>query len=452
MRQLCFLILLCLNIASAQEFLTLERCLQLAESNNLELKAAREVAIQSVADFDEANAVKFPTFDISGQLTGQEEQVIDTSGLLQATGAPPGTFPPQFVISEAIQRQAAATFQVLLTTFGQVEHQIVAAFLKAEADELNLQTGSRQVAYQVKEGFFNLLSAMEATETARLNLTTAQEHYKETEILLKSGLVAKFELIKAEQDVVQAQESVVKGLLSEELGLAALRFLLNADGPLPAKLETPRALVVGEVELEHLKSAAVDHRPEMQVMSKNLEASYHLLKSAKASNRPTLSFSLVHSRQSGSALAPASNFQAVLAFQIPLYDGGTRKAKVTKAKSTLRQLEHQSELLKNQILLEVEQAWVELQMSLEAHKTAQALLKTAEETHRMAAVRFQNGISTSLEYEDTQRTLAGSRRQVVQTKLQQDLAFASLEKALGFDIPQRQITPETLGLDEKEES
>lgn len=443
MRLTCFVILLLTVLAAAESPLTLQDCLSLADSGSLQLQIAREKAVKSRAEFAEANAAKFPTLEISGKVTGQQEQAIDTAPLL--SGLPVAVpFPARFVIADAIQSQTTATLQVLLTTFGRVENQIVASFLRAEAQELGLVTEGRNVALEVKRGFFALLSAGEGAEAARLNLESAKEHYHQTELLLKSGLVAKFELTKARQQVTETSEALLEALKNEDLARAQLRFLVNSEGSLPSRIQVPPAVKFQPLELASLVRVAHARRPEIVVLDKNLEAADRLLEAAQAEGRPVLTLSFIYNRQTGSILSPAEVSQAILGFQVPLYDGGVRRAKVEQAESQIRELKLQAELLKQSVALEVEGAWLELSQSRASLDSALSSLATATEAHRMAAARYKHGISTSLEFEDAQRTLSTARIGAVTARYQQDLAFAELEFALGLDIPQRSLDQASL--------
>ena len=451
--QVFTLLLICFTTtASAQEVLSLEDAVKTALQNNPQITIARETAIQSRADFAEANSSKFPTLSISGNLAAQGEQAVQTGPLLESLPGAAGSFPSEFVLSDAFQAQVALKLEVLLTTFGRIEHRIVASYLQAESDQQNLMTEERRLSFQVKQAYLSHLGASETAEVARINLASSREHQKQTQILLENGLVANFELLKAQQDVTKRETELLDALKEEDLTRASLLTHLHTKKSIPLQLQPLEEVKLEAIELDRLTHLARQQRPEMTVLNTSLKAAQHLLKSAEAEGRPTLSLALTQSHQSGNALAVANQTQAMLVFRIPLFDGGVRKAKVSRAESTLRQLEAQKELLTSNIDLQVEQAWRELKQSQSNVRASESVLTTAIEAQRMAAIRYQNGISTSLEFEDTQRTLASSRKSVVLSRYRQDLAFAQLENALGVDFPERIINQKSLSQDSEKMS
>jgi outer membrane protein len=438
-----FAFMMCLPATAEIRELTLEEAVLRALEQNQNLVVAREKVTQAVASYEQVNALKMPVVGVGGRLSGQPEQSIDTSSLLQALPASVNSsgFPSTFLISESLQREANASLDLLVSTFGRVENQILATFLQAKAESENFEVERNSLVFQTKEAFLRALSASEGVNAARLVLTTNREHLKETNILLEQGIVSKFDVVKAELEVSNAVAGLSTALAQQDLSQANLLFILNEDPPFSWHLQEPsEAKAEMSLPLEELQSLALLTRPEMKVTDVTREAGKKLVDAAYAESNPTLSFSLTYFTQAGSSLSPDSRLQAVLGLQIPLFDGGVRKAKVKEAESSLRQLEASTAVLSDQIGLEVEKAWVLLADANMTLETAQKNLETATLSHKMASSRYQHGISTSLELEDALRTLNDARINLVQADYGRALAFNDLERALGLEIPDRDLT------------
>lgn len=441
-RLLIWFLLLLLPAVGQPVDLTLEKTVERALDRNQGLEASREAVTQALARFEQTNALKMPTLTLSGQLIGQRRQAIDTSGLLQAlpTRIVPPDFPDEFVLAQGFQQQANASLELLLTTFGKVENNIVAAFLRAKAENESFEVDRQQLIHQSKSAFLNLLTAYSGVETARLILESNEAHLKQTEVFLEQGIVSRFDVVKAELEVGKAEEALASALSQQDLAQAQLLFIFNDPPPFQWRPVAPPPPEVDiEIPLSSLQEIGLKLRPEMRMVDLTLEASQKLVDAAYAESNPSLTLTFSYVRQGGSNLSPVELPRAILGFQIPLWDGGVRAAKVKEAESAFRSLEANAAVLKAQVLLEVEKAWIEFRQALVERKTAEKNLETATLSHRMAQARYSNGISSSLEVEDALRSLNDARLQTDRARYRRDLAFASLEKALGTEIRGREL-------------
>lgn len=60
----------------------------------------------------------------------------------------------------------------------------------------------------------------------------------------------------------------------------------------------------------------------------------------------------------------------------------------------------------------------------------------------MANKRFIHGLSPALEVSEALRNLIAARSQLVRAEFDRDLDFALLERSLGVDVPDRNLTKE----------
>ncbi len=419
--------------------LSIRAAVEMALAQNEQLNQARESAVQSTAQFEQLDALKMPTLEIQGQAINQAEQAIDTAPIV---GNLPGSigFPPRFVILEPFQIQATASLGVLLTTFGKVENQVVAAFLQAKAEQENFEVSRQQVVNQTKVAYVSLLAAEEAIVAARQNLDSTRDHLDQARILLKNGMVSEFDVVKAEQEVAQAEEQLATATSQRAIAQAQFLFILNEDPPFRWRLTAPqRPSLDDAVTLADLKKLGRKFRPEMKVAETSLEAANKLVDAAYAESNPSLNLSFNYFRQSGSFLQPDDQAQILLGFQIPLFDGGVRLARVKEAESSYRSLQSSAALLEDQVDLEVESSYFEFRQARTTVAAAAKDLELAEVSHRMAQARYENGISTSLELEDALRSLISARSNLVRAKDSLGLAFLKLELALGLEIPDYQL-------------
>jgi outer membrane protein TolC len=111
------------------------------------------------------------------------------------------------------------------------------------------------------------------------------------------------------------------------------------------------------------------------------------------------------------------------------WDGGAAGARSSKEKVSQEINENQFTTARNQIRFEVEQAYSSLGSSRTNIGTATQALKQAEESLKLARLRFQAGVGTQTDVIQAQTELARSRGNRITAILNYNRALASLRTA-----------------------
>ncbi|MGH8629946.1 MAG: TolC family protein, partial [Burkholderiales bacterium] len=106
-----------------------------------------------------------------------------------------------------------------------------------------------------------------------------------------------------------------------------------------------------------------------------------------------------------------------------------------EAQLRLQQLQATELQQKQLVELEVRQAFLNLQSAAEELAGADALVAQAQEALRIANVRFQSGVGTNLEVLNAQTSASQAEASRVQALFNYNLARATLERAVGADLP-----------------
>jgi len=254
---------------------------------------------------------------------------------------------------------------------------------------------------------------------------------------------ARYDVLQAELEVFQAVEQLQRARSDVETSTATFYTTLNYDPRPPLELiPPPKILVAADVRLADLEDAALRHRPEIVQITRSLQASRLLVKSAESQSAPSLTLGMGYNTATGSLFAVTDQVSITVNFAWPILDGGLRKAKVMEAKSQLAQLEDQRIDLVQQVRLQVEQAWVAFKLSEFTLATALKRAETASEFLDMTRARYINGLATSLEVQQSIQQLNEARQDVVVADANRNETFADLERASGLEIPDRQLTLE----------
>jgi outer membrane protein len=322
--------------------------------------------------------------------------------------------------------------QKILSTFGNLENSIRAAALQIDVQEMTLESAKQTVAYQAKADYFQALQATAMVDVAVDNRKIAEEQLKLTKKMYDNGVVPRYNVLKAELGVSRAEQGVVAAENGRQLAVA--RLLNTMALPLDTKVKLKVDYVADPVCIDREKAfiTAVENRPEVHALVFSYRALEHLLKAAYKVNAPTLVFNSVYEKRSVTSFgAVPSQMTNMLNLEIPLYDSGAKKAKVTQAKASLDDITASSEQFYNGLNLEVKQAVLNIHELVIFMESSRKDVETAREGYTIARKRYENGISTQLELDDAQRELNLARINHLNAIYRYNTALAGLEKAVG---------------------
>ena len=102
-----------------------------------------------------------------------------------------------------------------------------------------------------------------------------------------------------------------------------------------------------------------------------------------------------------------------------------------EAKANLNIIRANEETLKQGVLLDIQQAYLNLQQAEEKINTAELNVKQAEENLEIANGRYTAGVGNPIEVTDAEVSLINAKTSYNQALYDHKVALASLEKAMG---------------------
>ncbi len=413
---------------------TLQKSLDLGLTQNPTIRVADERVATAAAQYGQQQSQKNLQFVFGDKTTLQEKRTSSFGPLTVNT-------------LDSLSSQISTSLQLLLTTFGKVENQIAAAFLQIGVEAENARTTRNNLAYQVKDAFFNRLKADASVEVATMNLDVSKQSLSDTQKLYAQGVMARYDVVQADLQVTEATEQLEKAASSVKVATANFLTVLNEPHRGAVALEPPEAIQVDpQASLGELQALGLQRRPEIMSLNRSLEVAHALLDAARSESQPNLSLSADYIASPGYSTTPQDMYQLNLSLKWALWDGGYRNGRIEEAESQIRSLEATGEDLRNQVRLQVERAWLDFQLATVTVGTATKRVEAAEVYYDMARQRFLNGLGTSLEVQDSLRNLNDARQNLVVATYDRELAFAALENSVGVDFPLRRlaVSPEML--------
>ncbi len=457
--------------------LTLQDAVAVALTTNRSLALAGESLLRAEGRVSEQRAAFQPTVSAGYTLTQLDS----------GTSANIGGRSVSLVNATQNQLGISATLPIDIT--GQIRTAVDLARFQEISTRLDINRTRNQIVLDVKNAFYDVLRAQALLTVANETLQNTQDRLSETEKKLAAGVVAPFDVLRAQTDVANAQQQVIQANTGISLALATLNNTLGLDinAPLsitatgavenPPGVDPPSAFVLpkapdnlpevdnvppGEpiapkppVELkppivvtDPLKPGAdytavvqeaLQLRPEILEGDANIAAARKGIQLARRSALPTLGISAGYSYtpDAGGFSPKTTGGQAVVSLNFPLFEGGLARAREKEARADVATAETNRRQSVDLVVLEVRQTYLNLTQSRDRVAVANRALAQAREAYRLAKVRFDAGVSQAqgvsplLELSDAQNALTLAENNQVNALYDYNNNRSRLDKAIG---------------------
>jgi len=406
--------------------------LAVALQQNPQLRvAAYEVSVAR-AQLAQARAGTAVHANLQGSYTRTQE---GTSATIPCDGGPP---PPCSITVPAPSPNiydARLVLQYPLYSGGRIEAQVAMAEANLRGAEATFERIRQQIVFGVRQAYYSLLLAQAGLAAADRSAAQAAENLRVARARVAAGVSPRFDEVQAQVAVASAQQAQVRARNGVAQATQGLNALLNFP------LDTPIAPTEGftavpvETPLDRLLARALEIRPELAEVRARMNAAQAAVQLAESGGRINLGLSGAYSYSNTGAFGPgtamATTWSVTLAATLTMADGGLTKERVDEARQRLEQLKAAEAQQRQAIELEVRQAYLNLLSAREEIVAADALVAQAAEALRIANVRFEAGVGTSLEVLSAQASSSQADAAKSQAQYAYQVARASLERAVG---------------------
>ena len=191
--------------------------------------------------------------------------------------------------------------------------------------------------------------------------------------------------------------------------------------------------------LTHLVDVALQKRPEILRARSLTDISRKVVKVARADYFPALSAGMSYSWSAESDAVTlrenlSRSWTAGLNLTIPIFRGGRTRGAVSQAIADNNQARLAEQQMRDDIVLEVEEAYDRLLQAKKALEIQGNTIAQAEEGLKIANLRYESGVGTQLEVLSAQAALTQAREILAEATFSFRTAKAGLKKATTIDI------------------
>ncbi len=326
------------------------------------------------------------------------------------------------------------TVTQVLYAGGQIEAGIKASTYLATSEGWRSEAVRTEIAYQARMAYHDALLAHALENVANEALTVFQRHLEDTEALESDGAVTPFEVLRAKTEVGARQADVAAAQSAAQLADLNLRRLLALPDGQPLTYDRNLPLESVDRTADELKAAAQQQRPELMAFADALAAGQQQARVVKGKYLPQAAATVSWINVENGGQVMPDGWQFSVGAQWDLYLGGQRKHERGEARARIEGLRLQHADMERLVALDVEQSLIRLRESTVAMGTDQENVGLAEESVRLAKLRYQEGFGTQTEIIDAALVHTQAKTALVQAIRDYYVAYASLQKALGSDV------------------
>ena len=407
--------------------LTLETAVQEALKNYPLLQAATEQQQQAEETAKAAAADLLPKLSTS-------------YSYYRLNDKPYGIFGPAgkiYIADQDDHTWKISAVQPLFTGFALTSKKKMAG-LEAEGKELARKQAVLDLVKNVKVAYYRIILARKRLQVARQMVDNLTAHEHDTEILYRQGMIAYNDLLQAK--VARSQTHLQQEKTERDLTLAKAALNLLMDHNLQQRFKVAELAIEPETsdeKLESLFQEALDQRPEISHLQVQLDQARMAVTMARSRYYPRVS--LIGSyAQNGHNFGGSDNDYrnsdtAAVGLQADwtLFEWGKTRAEEKQSLHALKALENKMSAVKNQVCLEVQTAFSNLQLAAVNTRTAEAAVAQAEENYRITNVQYQQQMASSTTLLDAVTFLSKIKNSYHESLYGFLIARAELERALG---------------------
>ncbi|MEA3210287.1 MAG: outer membrane protein [Chthoniobacter sp.] len=346
------------------------------------------------------------------------------------------------LVTDAVASRAALSVKWLLLDFGQRRAAVDGAKERLMMANVGFNATHQKVVFEVTERFYALNVARQKVKVGKAALRSAQAVEQAARARLDHGLATKPEFLQAQQQSAQyefeleaafALESDARIALVNRLGILPTTRLQVAD-----VLDAPIDHSLAE-SVDRLVDRALSQRPDLVAKLANLRAKEAEVRKVRAEYFPKVALDAhlgrlrldVSVADSGYFGDDHTVYGAVVAVEVPLFDGFARREKMRIAESEARAAESELEQARDDAVREVWKAYTDFKTALRKRDSAAKLMTAAENASAAVFEAYQHGLGTYTEVVTTQRNVAFAQSVNYETRAAIRSGAAALALSVG---------------------
>ncbi len=403
------------------QYLALDNCLKIAIVNNPTIRAAisnTEVYRNRVG---KARAEYFPRFNVSNGYDYNNQ----------------ATFAALFDIDVSNFDILNIGISQLIYDFGKTGTDIDIQKTNLKAEKETLQATINDIAFNVKQAYFNLLLAFHRQDVMMESVNQFIQLLDQAKAFYEVGSKPKIDVLTAEVNLSNSKLALIKAKNQVEIAFATLNNTMGLPESPAYRLKDKLRYVEEDFKFNEIIQTAYEKRPDYKSAVLKVEASKKEIKLAKKDYFPTIAGGAGFNLTSFDTEIDSNideGWRAGVSLDLPILNPYLVHKKINEAKASFEKETSDALALKNDLYYQVKEAYNEFIEAKSSVPASEVALKQAEENYELAKGRYEVGVGDPIELKDAELTYRSAKLAYYETLYDYNVALAKIENVTGTGL------------------
>jgi outer membrane protein TolC len=296
-----------------------------------------------------------------------------------------------------------------------------------------LERADQETIFRVVQAYLGLLLAQKQQDVAEQSVKTAQSILERSRARYESGVVVQSDLLSAQVRLAGRQEELIRA--RNNVAFAAAQLDTAMGVPPDTEFQLSQALsqsTLPQAALADLEKRALVARPDLKQIEAQQMAQEKSVSMARSAFGPRLNaFGGWETDSATLSQVQGNNWVAGVELQLDLFQGGAKKAQLTREKALQERIAAARQAADDQVRLEVRRAYYDFDSARQQVGVAQAAVGQAEESMRINQNRYDAGITTITDLLTIEEAMRRAQTDYWEAMYRLRTSYANLELATG---------------------
>lgn len=304
----------------------------------------------------------------------------------------------------------------------------------SDAAFIGIDLYKRELVKEIKTAYYNYLKTVSALKLVDQTLEVVKENLRVSERLVANDKVTVDAVYRSRAELSKVERQMAEAEKFHESAKSYFNFLLNK--PLESYIEIDsNNIFIDSLLLSSAESidVALQNREEFMQLEEYMRASEHNLKLNKFNRTPTLNLGVNYGIQGETyTFNDKSDFlMASVVMQWKIFHGMETRSKIQQASIEHEILQEQQKELKNQVSMQVIDAWYGERAAAKAVVAARTQSLSATKAFEIVRKKYNQGQTSLLEFINVRTDMTNADLNLILASYDYEISRAELERAVG---------------------
>jgi len=278
--------------------------------------------------------------------------------------------------------------------------------------------------FEVAHAYYSVLKSQKTIEITDANVRRLNKHQQAVADRLSVNEVAKTALFRAKAELSDAHTENKRASNANRIARASLARMVCI--PNTFEIKEPEEKNFKKRSLETWIKQGLDNRAELKSINIQDQMATDQIDVAMGDYWPSLSIEgNYYDSEDNKPYDPDYNISGAVKLNYSFYDGGMRKAEVSKARIEKKRMQYLIQDITRDVSLEIETAFLELNTEISMLQALQDQLTYSQENYTAVTNQFNYGLANSVDVMDANTLLLTSEQQLAEA--QYDIQMAQIK-------------------------